>query len=256
VNRVAPDWSESFFGDEWLLIASSSPPPRTVREVDLVVGQLGLHAGTRVLDLACGRGWHSHELARRGIPVVGLDLSDESVVRAQKTPAEEELDVTFLHGDMRALAFEDEFDAVLNLGSSFGYSDDPADDEQTLSSVARALRPGGRFALETINPYGLLAGFQAEDRTERPDGSSLLQERWVDVRRGRIETIWTIVRPDGNESKLESSLRLYTVPELEGMLLRAGLSLRALLNPRNGSELARDSLRMMLISQRDEQMVQ
>jgi SAM-dependent methyltransferase len=157
---------------------------------------------------------------------------------------------------MRALSFKDEFDAVVNLGSSFGYADDPADDEKTLSGIARALRPGGRFALETINPYGLLGGFKAEDRSERPDGSSLIQERWVDIRRGRIETIWTIAGPDGSESKLESSLRLYTAPELEAMLLRAGLSLTALLNPRNGSELTRDSLRMMLISKRDKRIIQ
>jgi hypothetical protein len=98
----------------------------------------------------------------------------------------------------------------------------------------------------------LLGGFQPEDRSERPDGSSLLQERWVDVRRGRIETIWTIVRPDRSKSVLESSFRLYTVPELEAMLMRAGLSLTALLNPRNVSELTRDCLRMMLISTRDD----
>jgi SAM-dependent methyltransferase len=173
-------------------------------------------------------------------------------VRAQKTAAEEGLAVTFLHGDMRALGFENEFDAAVSLGSSFGYADDPADDEKTLTGIARSLRAGGRFALETINPYGLLGGFVAEDRGERPDGSSVRSENWVDVRRGRVETIWTVARPDGSESKLESSFRLYTVPELEAMLMRAGFSLTALLNPRGGGELTRDSLRMMLISTRDE----
>jgi SAM-dependent methyltransferase len=251
VDRVAPDWAESFFGDDWLWLASSSPPPHTAGQVDLLVEHLGLHEGTRVLDLACGRGWHSHELARRAIPVVGLDFSDESVVRAQKIGVEEGLDATFLHGDMRALTFENEFDAVVNLGSSFGYADDPADDEKTLLGIARSLHVGGRFALETINPYGLLGGFVSEDRSERPDGSSVLQKRRVDVRRGRIETVWTIMRPDGSESTLESSMRLYTVPELEAMLMRAGFSLTALLNPRDGGEVLRDSLRMMVIATRN-----
>lgn len=251
MKRVAPDWSESFFGDEWLLIAAASPPSRIQQDVDVLVDRLDLHAKTRVLDLACGRGWHSLELARRRIPVVGLDFSEPSLVHARTSAAESGLDVTFLKGDMRALSFEAEFDAVVNLGSSFGYADDPGDDEKTLSGIARALREGGGFALETINPYALLGGFQPEDRSELRDGSILLQERRIDVRRGRIEDTWTIVRPDGSESTLESSMRLYTVPEIEAMLVRAGFSLTAVVNPRGG-ELTRDSIRMMLISTRDE----
>jgi SAM-dependent methyltransferase len=248
MSGVAEDWAESFFGDAWLLMGPALPPPRYGTDVDLVVERLGLGASTRVLDLACGRGGHSLELARRGVPVVGVDFSEPSLGSARASAAEAGLDITFLNADMRALMFDAEFDAVVNLGSSFGYGD-RAQDELTMSGVARALRPGGGFALETINPYALLGAFEPRESGVLQDGSTLVQDRRLDVRLGRVDATWTIVRPDGSETVLESSVRIYTVPELQGLLADAGLSLTGVLDSKGG-ELTSESMRMMLVARR------
>jgi len=249
---VGPNWWASFFGEDWLLISSPFPPERTAEETDALVEHLRLSPDTRVLDLACGAGRHSLELARRGIPVLGLDYSEPSLERARQAADAEGLEIEFVHGDMRALQFDDEFDVVVNLFSAFGYFDDAADDERTIAGVARALHPRGRFALETINPYALMTRFEPKGWTELPDGTVLIEERQLDLRRGRSKGTWTLIRPDGSRSTLDHTMRLYTPAELETMFVSTGMSLVALLDAREGTELTRESFRMLAIAAKDD----
>src|SRR5207237_6807952 len=119
---------------------------------DFVVSALELAPGARVLDLACGHGRHSARLARRGFDVTGLDVSASSLELARETePAAE-----YVEGDMRELPFEDaSFDAAINLFTAFGYFDDEAADQRVLHEVARVLRSGASFLLDTVHPAGL-----------------------------------------------------------------------------------------------------
>src|SRR4051794_15865150 len=80
----------------------------TVQEVDHVVAALGLTPGMRVLDVGCGPGRHAHELARRGIAVHGIDISETFVELARRDAPDE---ATFERLDARALPFDAEFDA-------------------------------------------------------------------------------------------------------------------------------------------------
>src|SRR6476646_2231784 len=73
--EARPDWYDGFFEDDWLdEIARTIDDERTRREVDFAVERLELAPGARVLDVGCGHGRHSLELARRGFGVVGVDL--------------------------------------------------------------------------------------------------------------------------------------------------------------------------------------
>src|SRR5262245_13242560 len=84
----------------------------TRQEVDFLVDALGLRPGDRVLDVGCGPGRHSHELARRGMEVVGLDISERFVELAT---TEAPSGATFVRGDARAMTFHDEFDVAISL---------------------------------------------------------------------------------------------------------------------------------------------
>ena len=144
---VDPRWHESFFGEDWLRIALSIPDERADQQTDFVVSALELAPGARVLDLACGHGRHSARLARLGFDVTGLDVSASSLELARETePAAE-----YVEGDMREIPVEDEsFDAVINLFTAFGYFEDEDDDQRVLNEVARVLRPGGAFLIDTL----------------------------------------------------------------------------------------------------------
>jgi SAM-dependent methyltransferase len=123
----------------------------TVQEVDHVVEALGLTAGQRVLDVGCGTGRHAHELARRGVEVHGVDIS-ERFIEIAATAAPD--GATFERGDARTLGFRSEFDAVICLcQGAFGMMAADGEDAAVVAGMAAALRPGGRLALSAFNAY-------------------------------------------------------------------------------------------------------
>lgn len=129
----------------------------TVQEVDFVVDALGLTPGARVLDVGCGPGRHSLELARRGITVHGVDISSRFIDLAEAAAANEPggpLDATFARVDARALPYDAEFDAAVCLcQGAFGLVTNAGGDDLVIAGIAKALRPGGRLLLSAFNAY-------------------------------------------------------------------------------------------------------
>ena len=214
---------------------------QTEQQVEFIVEELGLGEGARVLDLACGRGRISIGLAQRGMLVTGLDLSPRSLELAQADADAAGVEIDFVRRDMRELDAEGEFEAVVNVFTSFGYFPTQAEDERVLANVARSLVPGGRFLLEMVNTIAIAKQFVEADWDELEDGTLWLQRRRYDQLTGRHEATWTFVRPDGSRSELRHSLRGYTPAELVAMLERAGLEVDGSWGSWEGDELGAGS---------------
>lgn len=126
----------------------------TNQEVDFLLGLLNLPPGARVLDVGCGPGRHSLELARRGLNPLGIDIAEGFIDHARGVAEREHLPAEFRVMDARALEFENEFDAAICLcEGAFGVAGDEAAHRQILAGVSRALRPGARFVLTAINAF-------------------------------------------------------------------------------------------------------
>lgn len=115
-----------------------------------LLGLLGPVTGLQVLDVACGHGRITRELARRGADVVGIDVSEKLITKAQEAEQNEPLGIRYIHADVTAPNVLDDaaFDAAT---CSFGLSD--IDDlDRAIAVVSDALRPGGRFVFSILHP--------------------------------------------------------------------------------------------------------
>ncbi len=212
-------WYESFFGPDYLKQYAHTT---TLQEVEGVAKILHLRPGSRVLDLACGAGRHSIELAKRGLEVVGYDLSEPLLKAARAAARKASARVTFVHGDMRDLPYHGEFDAVVNLFTSFGYFEDPKDDRTVLARVARALKARGKFLMERFNRESLATSLPSQSWQVRDDRSVILYEDTFDILRGRYETRQIVIDREGTREH-RASVRAYTFPELKELFEEAGL---------------------------------
>jgi SAM-dependent methyltransferase len=233
------------FGDDYLWFwAGVLTDERSDAEADLAWRLLALEPGVEVLDLACGHGRIANRLAARGARVTGLDATPPFLELARGDARERGVRVEYVEGDMREIPWETRFDAALNWFTAFGYHDD---DElhAILAGVRRALRPGGRFALETINLHALLPRFERFGVTAR-DGDFLLELRSFDTVRSRIDTEYVAVR-GGGVRRYPTSIRMFGFPELRDWLLAAGF---ARVDPfgGDGEPLAAEQRRMIAVA--------
>ena len=222
----------------------------TEREADFIVAALELKPGARVLDLACGHGRHSIALAKRGYDVTGLDISAYHIELAQQAASDAGVRATFICDDMRNLPLEPPFDAIFNYFTAFGYLESDDEDAAVVERVARALKPGGRFLIETNNTLRTLRHWERSSVTRLDDGSLLLEEREFDVLAGRIDGTLTHVSPTGERKTGEIHPRAYTPVELARMFERAGLHVVASYGDTDRSPLTMDSRRMALVGEK------
>jgi 2-polyprenyl-3-methyl-5-hydroxy-6-metoxy-1,4-benzoquinol methylase len=211
-------WWERFFSDEYLLTV---PPPTAAqisRQVDFLEQSLGLSKGAMVLDVGCGLGLHSIELARRGHLVVGLDLSLAMITRAAETAQEQGLKINFLHADIREIAFDGAFDAVICMGTTFGFFDDDAN-RDVLNRLYQALRPGGRILLDVVN-RDYVVRWQPNLVWFEGEGCVCMEESDFNYFNSRLVVKRTVMREDGQQNNSEYSLRTYSLHEL-GQLTQA-----------------------------------
>lgn len=220
---VPADWWRSFFTgvavEMWL---RCTPDEMTRREADFLEKALALPAGARVLDTPCGGGRHALELAARGHRVSAVDLSAEFLDAARVSAGRRGLSVDWRQADMRDLPWEGEFDGAYCLGNSFGYLGDEGD-AAFVRAVARALKPGGRLA---INSGAIAEALlpQLKDRLwyEIGDILFLVQNRY-DHARGVLESELTFVQ-GGKLEKRPIAQRVYTYGEVVRLLAGAGLT--------------------------------
>jgi SAM-dependent methyltransferase len=242
------DYTRFWLGGEE---APRIPAERTQKEVDFAIGALGLLPGEHVLDLCCGYGRHSIELARRGYRVTGIDLSSAQLAMARSAAARDDIDVEWIQADMRAIPSQltAQVDTVLNMFTAFGYFEDEAENQRVLDGIASVLRPGGRLLIDFINREGTMRRFRFKD-WEEIDGALVLRERSFDMATSIQREAMTIVEADGSRHYGALAVRWYTLTELIGMLAKSGLAFRQAWGDFDASDYTIDSRRMIVLAEK------
>ena len=223
-------------------------PEQTRLEVDFLGRVLRLQAGSRVLDVPCGYGRHSLELASRGYRLASVDLSPQMIEEGRAAAIDAGLEIEWRNADMRDLSWKSEFDAGFCFGNSFGYLD-PDGTRGFLQAVSRALKPGARLALD----YGMAAECILPRFREREwaqvEDILFLEENRYHVAESCIETTYTFVR-DG-ETKTQKGLHwVYTVREVREFLREAGLQTQDLFGSLDGDRYEVGSPLLLLVAQK------
>lgn len=213
-------WWESFFSEDYLRTVMPPTPPQVSKQCDFILASLGLERGSTILDVGCGLGLHAVELTVRGYLVVGLDLSLPMVTRAAEEAQYRGLKINFLHADIRQIEFEGAFDAVICLGTTFGFFDDESN-RDVLSRLHGALKPGGKLLLDVVNrDFAIrsqpnLVWFQGDDCV-------CMEESEFNYSTSRLHVKRTVMQEDGRQSDSEYSIRLYSLHELYALLRQEG----------------------------------
>ena len=240
-----PDWWRTWFGPGYLALYDDYVAERTPLEIDQLEGLLALRPPRRILDLPCGQGRHSIELARRGYEVTGVDLSPFMLDVARKRAAEAGVQVRWLTGDMRQAIPGESFDVILNLFTSFGYFDDPADDQRVLTGGAAMLAPGGRLLLEVINGARIMNDFQSREWFTI-GRAAVMEARTLDRSLQRMVVERTVSIPPDEETNVHA-LRLYTGEQIDAAMRSAGFGRIDLYGDWDGGSLRPDSVRVIAL---------
>lgn len=217
------EWWRTFFSggmvEFWLRATTDE---QTRQEADFIAQTLHVSAPAKLLDVPCGGGRHSLELARRGYHMTGVDLSTEFLAAARAKTTDPSTKVTWEQRDMRDLPWRDQFDGAFSFGNSFGYLDD-ADNADFIQAVARALKPGARFVLDACYlSEGVLLNFQ--ERAWYPVGDGVvLADRRYDHVTSRLHVEYTWIQ-GGKSEKRAMSARLHSYREIAELFEEAGFT--------------------------------
>lgn len=228
-DYVLPDWWKKLFNPLYLKTDGDviDDPNITRDEVSYFIEILKIEKNEKILDLCCGQGRHTLELARRGfLNVEGLDRSHYLIQRAKASSKREGLNIKFREGDARKLPYPpDTFDVVLVLGNSFGYFEAKDDDKKILCEIARVLKPWGRFLMELADGEYLKMHFEPRSWEWIDKTHFVCRERSLsaDMQRLICREIITDVR-EGVIADQFYAERLYTKNDIANLLKEAKFS--------------------------------
>ncbi len=210
----------------------------TAAEIPFLVKELELRDGAQVLDVGCGTGRHSAELARLGYRMTGVDLSPDMLAVASKRAADASVEVELVNSNAADFVRPDAFDAAICLCEGamclLGPDDDDLQRDQIiLGNVFRSLRPGGRFLFNVLNACRMIRLYNDDDVVAgKFDPVELVEYTDPSAVESTAESSAPASNPPTARLPVPRSQDLrergYTAPEIRRMVLQAGFELLGL----------------------------
>lgn len=249
---MSEPWYKESFGPDYLRVYPHRGEDEAEQQLPLLLAELELTPGQRVLDLACGNGRHTRRLRSHSLEAFGMDLSD-SLLKQAKLGHDGHGELPYVQGDMRFLPFTDQsFDAVVNLFTSFGYFESDEENRRVLEEIRRILRPKGGLLMDYLNPEIVIRDLVPRSESRRGD-LHILQERTYDPVRSRVEKTITLTSEKPEETSIRTfreSVGLFPLRQMREFFEEAGMTVTRALGDFDGSDFSESSPRMILIGRR------
>jgi cyclopropane fatty-acyl-phospholipid synthase-like methyltransferase len=161
------EW-ETFFDAHAPVYMENSFTKNTLEEVDFILEELKLPPGSHILDVGCGTGRHSVELAKRGYKVTGVDISSGMLSEAKKAASKAGIKVEWIHADASKFTSPGSFDAAICLCEGafglLGKDDDPLEHELSiLRNINNVLKADKKLILTALNGFRMIRDHSQED---------------------------------------------------------------------------------------------
>ncbi|HPR31652.1 MAG TPA: class I SAM-dependent methyltransferase [Prolixibacteraceae bacterium] len=247
-------WYEALFTNYAKNYDQESFTQGTQTEVDFLEAETGYNKSATFLDLGCGTGRHSIELAKRGYTVTGIDLSENMLNRAKEKACEAGVKVSFIRADARDFHFSQSFDRVVMLcEGGFSLMETDEMNFSILKNAANVLKPGGKFIFTCLN--ALFPLFHSIDDFVTA-GTFGVQKSNFDLMQFRDFSTYTIPDDDGKEMVLTCNERYYAPSEIRFMLHLLGFSKVEIFGPQIGlfdrnRLLHTEDYEMLIVAQKD-----
>lgn len=211
-------------------IEAASRKPETIdRSVRWLIETLGLQTGASLLDLGCGPGIYASRFAQAGFYVTGVDYSRRSIEYATRYASEHALNITYRYQNYLELQDEDRYDAAFLIYGDFCPLS-PEKRAKLLKNIHRALKPGGKFALDVSTrehrkKYGNKNGWYAAESGFWKPGPHLVLEEGFDYPE---QALWldqyTVIEADGKLSVYRNWFQDYTPETIMEELSQGGFT--------------------------------
>jgi len=214
------DWFESWFGSAYYHILYEHRDEIEAQAfVDELIHYLQPLPGSSMLDIACGEGRYSVQLAEHGYDVTGIDLSYASIRKAKEH--ENDMLHFYVH-DMRMPFYINYFDYAFNFFTSFGYFAHERDHLLAAKSFAGSLKKGGMLVIDYLNKEQVYAKLVPSETVIREGMEFRLKRQLKDHH--FIKDIY-FTDADGKERHYSERVAAFTLSEFIQLFKKAGLSL-------------------------------
>jgi SAM-dependent methyltransferase len=245
-TETQDDWFVEAFGVLYPIIYAHRTAEAAKPEVHFAVQAINLKNNERALDLCCGAGRHLTTLQQFCMNPVGTDYSAVLLARARTSlnPC-----ISLVRSDMRALPFTSCFDAVFSFFTSFGYFLKDADNLLSAKNMAHAIKAGGRFFMDYLNPSAVRHTLEPETH-RRLHAYEIHELRWIDVEKHRVNKSVNVFKNKQSIGTTRESVRMYTFKEMSMLLSQAGLQIQQVYGDYAGAAYGENSPRMILTGTR------
>jgi len=246
------EWYEKLYTKDYIELCGFASPKQTKVEAEFVAEVLKLNPDSKLLDLCCGFGRHTFEIAKLvNCQIVGFDLSDDYLAIAREKYSLS--NIRYIKGDMRDIRLNERFDAVTNLFTSFGFFEKDEENEKVIRAINKVLKKNGLFLLDYENKFNFVLNdvLKSEHHREQiGDNKYCIITNRYDVINEREIFSAKIIEDGKDEISVGYNIRLYSLPELQNILNRNGFRIVNLWGDFDQREYSVSSRRLITLSEK------
>lgn len=223
-QNINNNFFDGMYKEVWRTII---PTGLTEAECDFIMEQAQLASGDKVLDIMCGYGRHTLELARRNCNVTAVDNLPDYIEEIRNISLSENLSVSAIESDTIQMNVDNVYDCVICMGNSFAFFD-RKDALALLKKISSLLKKEGVLIINSWMIAEIaIRYFKEYDWHYSGDYKCILENKFL-FHPSRIETEQTIISANGQIEIVKGVDYIFTLNELEEMFSIAGMQIKGL----------------------------